>query len=287
MVAKRKPAKKKPVKRAAKAQAKKKLSAAQVARKRRAAAKKGWETRRRKQAELERERKRKAAKKKPRKVTAKKRSAAAKKGWETRRARELAAREDRQLDERAPLLVRKDLRPELPAKLEELSKKAGRVLNEAKEKMIAEEWNKISRLTDEEIIKGMRKPDNAAMAQFVNREGLMEIAYADLVEYWTAKTALIGMSHKASRDTVQEFFSRNIYGTEMEARQMADDTFAILTAQYNLVETDESLLRRRLNDAQATPQFDAIMTSQADMMGITKRALYSWFFGSPDGDIFA
>lgn len=274
MAAKRKPAKKKPAKRASVTQSKKQVSAAK---RRSAAAKKGWETRKKNAAEAKREREKLRLR----------RSAASKKGWETRKKKAAEERRDKQYDERAPLLERKDLRRVLPAKLQKMAEHSSKTLEETKVKLVKEDRKRISGLSFVDLLKEIRSPRLRLEAEYSGSlKAAMKIARLDIDAYWDVQIEKMRRRQQTSQNTVIKFFERNIYGTELEAYHMVDDTFRILTTQYDAEETNESKLRRQLNEAVSAPQFDAIMEVQASELNVSKRALYKWFNGSPDADFF-
>lgn len=283
-----------------------------------AAAKKGWETRRAKQAAQKSldEKKRRSAKKTKlaieleaareavkrdkhatkREKLAKaakqaelvlRRSEAAKKGWATRKAAALKRRADEQLDIRAPMLERKDLRPSLPKKFEELKNKSEKTLDETRKKLTKEDRAHLRSLSFVDLINAIKSPRLKLEAEYSgSKEAALKIAYSDIDAYWDVQFERLKRRQQLSRDVTLTYFNNHMYGTEMEAYNMVDDTFRILTTQYDAQETAESKLRRLLNEAYATPQFDAIMTIKAGELEKSKHELYSWFYGSPSADFF-
>lgn len=289
-----------------------------------AAAKKGWETRRAKQAALKSldEKKRRSAKArvkveptkrqlelaraskaaKQRREAAKRRreaaaakqaevarrrSEASKKGWATRKAKELARRKEAQLDIRAPLLERKDLRPSLPEKFEKLKVDSEQTLEETRKKLVKEDKAKLRSLSFLDLLNEIKSPRLRLEAEYSgSHEAALKIAFKDLNLYWDVQIDKTRRRQQLSRDATLIHFNKHIYGTEMEAYNMVDDTFRVLCTQYGAEETEESKLRKFLSEAYATPQFDAIMTVKAGDLGCSTRDLYSWFNGSPNADFF-
>jgi hypothetical protein len=255
----------------------KKRSVKAVRQARSLAAQKGWETRRRNARVLE----------KKLLAVKRRRSAAAKKGWASRRKTVQLTRREAQLAEREPLLERKDLRPELPAKFEALTAKRRDELESSRRKIISEDRAELRKLDWVTLLTRIRSPKLRQQAEYSgNLKEALKIAYQDLDAYWDVQFERMDQRQSLSQQAVLKHFQKVRYGTELEAYRMVDDVFRILTTTYGATETNESKLRRQLKEAFATPQFDAVMEVKAEELGWTKREMYSWWNGSPEADLF-
>jgi hypothetical protein len=262
-----------------------------------AAAKKGWETRRRVAREEEEKRqrrslaakkawaKRKASKKPP--EVKKRRSEASKKGWEKRKAAAQFERREAQLEAKQPLLVRKDLRDVLPTKFKELSERSGIANRENIRKILRQDRAELRKLSWTDLIARIRSPERQLEAMEAPTLAIaLKVAYKDLAAFWEVQLEKLERRQTITQKAVERHYEKIVYGTELEAYQKVDEAFRILSLRYETEETDDSRLRRQLTEAYATPQFDAIMEARAEELGWTKRQMYGWYNGSPDADLF-